>query len=755
MAWLWSSFVFCLFEGFWFVGQWFQFSQPISSKKSQSKQGVRWDTRCRGVNDIWCNSQGVSCKSKQGRGSSLLSFWMIFLVLWRVGEANNPGPLDEECWSMGTFNPSGVTSKADVIGQLGGDFWGICETHLSAVGKRRFVHALRCQKSKWTNVITGAPCPLRARSEEVGSFKGVAGLTSWPARGLAHSLHDGWYQSARVQVLGAFIHQLWVNIAVVYGYPYSRTHHAPRFQTEQLLEGAIDRIACQTNGPRIIMGDFNWEREELAQLQRLEDLGFKDLQTIAFEWWGIPVKPTGRGSRRIDYVYVSPELWPLLQQVVVDDAQWADHSAVYGVFKGWKPAIERYHWKFPARVGWPDDFSVVAYPDIPNQTVAYASFWNQVEKAACDAVDVAGRSPWVAAQKGRGQTLETVETKQQQAPIRKARWGEESPSFFGSSIRYSQQFKQVRRFQALVALCKSNPLVSDDKQQLWHTILDAPGFPGGFCGWWCREGFPKHGGPNVLTLVMPSVEDCQTMFQGVKLEVQAFANQLSKQRYRRAKDLRATNMRYVYKDCAREPPKKVDVLVESATVEVLEVDPENQEVTCLTTPSFSSRRPVVVQGVEVQIQAQDTQRLVLNPFPDIQAGEVIRQTKVIAELPDVFEAFRQEWEPRWNRHGMVSDTQWDQICGFARDSLGPIQWNFTPWSEDMFLQVVKSKKSTAATGPDGITRQDLLALPRHVVSSLLGVYHKVRPSGHCSSLPALFRPLRKLQMLSQFSSIVR
>ena len=722
----WLSFVvFCLLEIGWFVVEWFQGFEQWLVRRRQSKQSFVREARCHGENGIRRRSHGVTCKGKQGRGISLFSFWMIFMVLWRVGEAHNPGPQEADCWSLGTFNPSGVTSKADVIGQLEGDFWGICETHLSVIGKRRFVHALRCQKSKWSNFITGAPCPLRARSEEVGSFKGVAGMTSWPARALAHSLHDGWYQSARVQVLGAFIHNLWISIAVVYGYPYSRTHHAPRFQTEQLLAGAIDRIACQTSGPRVVMGDFNWEQDELAQLKRLEDLGFKDLQTLAFEWWGTPIKATGRGSRRIDYVYVSPELWPLLQKVVVDDAQWADHSAVYGVFRGWKPAIEKHHGKFPVQAEWPEDFPEVAYPNLPNQTVAYASFWKNIEQAASDAIVDAGGSPWVVAQCGRGQTLDTATTMQQQAPIRKSRWGEESPCFFGNSIRYSQQFKQVRRCQSLVALCRSNPHVTADMQQLWRVILAAPGFPGGFSVWWTREGYPKYGGPAELQDALPNHDECQTLFLGVKTEVQGFANQLSKQRYRRAKEIRANNMRYVYKDCAREPPKKVDVLVESVTAEVHEVDQANHVVQLSEPSKFSSQKTAVVQGVEVQIHPQDATTVVLDPFPNIQPGDEIRQTTVVAALPEVFEAFRQEWEPRWNRHSSIRETQWDQICGFAKDTLRPIQWNFTNWSEDMFTQVVRSKKATAATGPDGVTRQDLLALPRHAITSLLGVYHKV------------------------------
>ena len=109
---------------------------------------------------------------------------------------------------------------------------------------------------------------------------------------------------------------------------------------------------------------------------------------------------------------------------------------------------------------------------------------------------------------------------------------------------------------------------------------------------------------------------------------------------------------------------------------------------------------------------------------------MIRQTSVIAEVPAIFEAFKQEWEPRWNRHSQVTSGQWDQICQFAQQKLPPVAWSFPRWSEDRFFQVVRSKKATAATGPDGISRNDLMSMPSHVVRSLLSVYEQVEDASH-------------------------
>ena len=723
---LWEVFVFCMLVMGWFVEHWVVKAHRLvkffDAIQGQSRGFVASADR-HSARSVRC--QGKSLPKQPGLGRFWIALMVAVFFNARVGEASNPGPDTQQCWTLGTFNPSGVTSKADVVGQLEGDFWGMCETHLSDIGQRRFVHALRCQNSQWKYMVPGSPCELRARSEEVGTFTGVAGLSKWPTRALAHSLHDGWYKTSRVQVVGTFLNHLWIQVAIVYGFPYSKYHHASRFQTEQLLEGAIDRIACQSKGPRVIMGDFNWEHDELTQIRRLEDMGFKDIQTLAWEWWGVPIRPTGKGDRRIDYVFLSPELWPLLQKVVVDGAQWPDHSAVYGVFRGWQPAIEKYHWKMPQSVEWPPDFQAVSYPAIPNQTVAYASFWKQVESNACRAVTDAKGTPWSFGQFGRGQTLETITQRSQQAPIRKSRAGEESPLFYGQSIRYAQQFKQVRRLQALVAIQRKSSSGEGNVGQLWQVIRHAPGFPGGFVAWWGKACYPTHGGPFPLTLQVPSSADCVIIFQAVKQEVQAFAKQLSKERYAFAKDARLRNMRYVYKDCAREPPRKVDVLIDSKASEVEDVDPDGTHCSLLDAVSFDVAKPIVVQGREVSIHSQHGTQLTFAEPVGLQPGDVIRQSSVTAEIPEIFEAFRREWEPRWNRHSRVCDSQWDQICAFAQAHLAPVQWHFPDWNPERFEQIVRSKKSTAATGPDGITRKDLMALPSHAVQSLLQVYHIV------------------------------
>ena len=72
-----------------------------------------------------------------------------------------------------------------------------------------------------------------------------------------------------------------------------------------MLDALIDRVAMQSQGPRIIAGDFNYAVEELGQLCRRHDMGFREVQDVAAHQWGQSVSRTGRGTKRIDHMVVT------------------------------------------------------------------------------------------------------------------------------------------------------------------------------------------------------------------------------------------------------------------------------------------------------------------------------------------------------------------------------------------------------------------------------------------------------------------
>ena len=325
---------------------------------------------------------GGCCSSPFRRG-----FWhwtfLLFLLGARVGEASHPGPT-RPCgtsWTLGIANPSGLNGKLDQVTHLSGEAWILTETQLSQKGVSSFVKGLRMLKSPWKYAIAGAPCPARS-SNDTGSHSGVMFLSRFPARALPHDFDPGVYDSARIQVVGVSVADTWVTVGLLYGLPANSQHKHARFQTDALLSDLVDRVACQASGPRAIGGDFNFGPDELDQLARLHSMGFREVQDLRAWRHGQSVVATGRGSKRIDQLWISPELQHAYLGTTVDFACWADHAAVSATFQHDALAVRVAAWPQPQQFPWPDEWTCsVRVPWVENPTVAYQQFWSQVSGA--------------------------------------------------------------------------------------------------------------------------------------------------------------------------------------------------------------------------------------------------------------------------------------------------------------------------------------------------------------------------------------
>ena len=409
-------------------------------------------------------------------------WWVLILMICcRVGEASHPGPskVNGSSWSVGLCNPSGVHNKVSQMNQLQGDVWFVCETHLSQHGVARFRKGLQASRSGFKYFVHGAPCSSKS-SSLVGGYSGVGILSRIPLRALPHSFCDENFASARIQVAGFVAGGVWIQAGVLYGYPDSQQFLERTFQTDCLLQELVDRIAIQSQGPRLICGDFNHSHADLRNCERLRQLGFCEALSCALFRWGIPIQTTSKGQASIDQVWLSAELQHLLQQVEIRDCDWSDHSSIVCHFQSQAEPLTTFHWRMPQAIHWPSQWQCWPQVDWPqDSSLAYASFWHQVEDAAESQV---GLLP--ASAKGRGQTLSSQPGFRQTPPCKIAREGDFQPSYHGPSIQHLQWVKQLRRCQSLrrlLASSSSNALHRIRIAEVWSAIRRACGFPGGFC----------------------------------------------------------------------------------------------------------------------------------------------------------------------------------------------------------------------------------------------------------------------------------
>ena len=676
---------------------------------------------------------GVQVELSSTRGASakaLSSKWwiLILMICCRVGEASHPGPSegDGSSWSVGLCNPSGIHSKVSQINQLEGDVWFVCETHLSQYGVSRFRKGLVASRSEFKHFVHGAPCVSRS-SSQVGGYSGVGVLSRIPLRALPHSFCEESFATARIQVVGFVACGVWIQAGVLYGYPDSQQFLERTFQTDCLLQELVDRIAIQGQGPRLICGDFNHGQSDLRNCERLRQLGFCEAQSFALHRWGIPIQTTSRGKSTIDQIWLSAELQQLLQSVEIRDSDWADHSSLVCHFTSHPDQLSTFHWRMPQAVSWPTQWN--CWPQIDwtqDPSFAYASFWFQVESACESQV---GLLP--ASAKGRGQTLDSRQGFRQTPPCKIAREGDFQPRFHGPSLQHLQWVKQLRRCQSLrrlLASSSTNELHRLRLAEVWSAVRLAKGFPGGFCAWWAEQ-FPAHEfAKNGFPLGVPSLQQAVSLVVDLKRRVEAFEAQLIQGRIHSAKSRRKNNLQLLFQDCAKEQPSKVDSLVQSVEVGVDRVDHSDCSVVLQKPVTLSHELPLVIGGKSREVLACCEDQVWLSDVTSIQPGDVARQDNVSFSDQAILSNFETVWEARWNKISHLSQAHWLSVNDFIRQRLSPIQWDFPQWDIETLCAAVKGKKRASATGPDGVSRGDLLALPSGACQEIVRLFAALEDS---------------------------
>ena len=151
---------------------------------------------------------------------------------FRFGEAAHPGP---EVFTIGCFNPTGLSSKHGVLSDLDHGIYAVSETHLTSRGVDEFRLGLKLARSPFS-FLHGHPTPCRPRSTVAGAYSGVGFVSSFPGRVVSSTWPPEIFQSSRVQVASFLVSDFWVLGGVCYGFA-TETH-----RSYPLFDAVLDRV---------------------------------------------------------------------------------------------------------------------------------------------------------------------------------------------------------------------------------------------------------------------------------------------------------------------------------------------------------------------------------------------------------------------------------------------------------------------------------------------------------------------------------
>ena len=600
--------------------------------------------------------------------------------------------------------------------------------------EKKILGMLKSAGSPLKHMVTGHPVPPRHTSSNLGQWSGTAVLSRFPVRALPHGFDSLTYESGRLCVASICVHGLWVHGAIIYGPPTGPTHPQAKAVTNHLLTLAFERISSLP-GPRFLAGDWNHDLDRLDVVSVIRALGFEEIQTLKAARTGIPPAATCKGKNRRDYLFLSPELAQFFDSCSIHEHEWTDHAELVAHFRGGVCQLERFPWPTPDPMDWHYSsqrtcVSAADFTQVGSIDDAYAGFWQSVEQTQAENLRVHGRL-LPNASRGRGQFRRPQRRISNHVPPKASRVGEKQPAFLGSCLQHIRWTKQARRLRSYCRLVAVDVLSASHREHccaLWRSICQSSGFPGGFRDWWTHRSFAL-GEPRFVPDFPPNAATASLILVGFEFELDKLEQALNRSRTYAARIRRESDPYLMFAAVRRERPAPVSTLVRKVSAVICDVDDSDASISFDKQHLWIQDAPFCHHTGILEPIVVTSDRLWLEDVSSFAVGDVVTQTKHDADLCTLFSAFEEQWATLWAKHDAVPGSQWADVMKFTEAVLPPRDGPPVVRSPTSLRWHIKRKKTKAAVGLDGVSKQDLLALHDAELSNLAQLFDSVEQHG--------------------------
>ena len=117
-------------------------------------------------------------------------------------------------------------------------------------------------------------------------------------------------------------------MGTVYGFHEGAHSKEVQQHTDRLLTGLTTRVVDGAHGLRMVSGDWNLERANIPQADYWESKGWIEAQQLASRKWHRPIMCTCKRTTVKDFLYLSPEVIPHVEDIQLDWSSFADHAVI-------------------------------------------------------------------------------------------------------------------------------------------------------------------------------------------------------------------------------------------------------------------------------------------------------------------------------------------------------------------------------------------------------------------------------------------
>lgn len=291
----------------------------------------------------------------------------------------------------------------------------------------------------------------------------------------------------------------------------------------------------------------------------------------------------------------------------------------------------------------------------------------------------------------------------------------------------------MRRLQNFCRWAESHEAGNSDDPlhgiALWNSILRAPGLAPSFTLWWPTRWYVCPADPVAVPQFCPESWVARCIYDAVFAEVRLFEQRLTQMRAMHRTTQHALDRNLIFREVARPQAEPVDTLLHQVQGVVSEVDEHEVAVVLAAPVAVRDDLPLWIGGSPKKVIHAESDKVWLEDVSDVAVSAVVAQTEPLGDLASIFEAFHMQWRQRWCRHDGVSFRQWDQLLGFAARVLRPVPVPHLAVDVDLLRAEVHRKKKTAATGLDGVSRDDLIHADQHTLQSLVNAFRRAESDG--------------------------
>ena len=237
---------------------------------------------------------------------------------------------------------------------------------------------------------------------------------------------------------------------------------------------------------------------------------------------------------------------------------------------------------------------------------------------------------------------------------------------------------------------------------------------------WTHRAFVFPGSLCHLPKKPPTREQAQGIFAAFKCELQALEKLLMAKRHQHAKTRRVDDPNLIYNDVAKSRALPVQSVVTKKHATVTKVSEDGLTVE-YDPPDLVEEHEIQATHGWLRVVEHTPGRLLLEQEASLEVGDSLEQTHMHGTPGAVFQEFANLWEPMWQKHPHESPTRWEP---FVQELVNKVPRVSTPMEMPPILRedwvaAVKAKKVRTSTGPDGVSRTDLLKMSPHLQEELV------------------------------------